>query len=108
LFATFTRLDRFRAVQLAGGERIRLRCKGRGCPFKAKTLKTRKAGTRDATKLVRNARFGAGTVLEAFITESGTVGRYRKLTFRDAKQPKLLKRCLPPGARKPSKCPAGG
>ena len=105
LFRTYTRLDRFRAVQLAGGERIRLRCTGRGCPFKAKRLRARKAGSRDMSTLVRKARFRAGTVLEVFITKPATVGRYTKLRFRDAKRPKRVKRCVQPGARKPSPCP---
>ena len=50
------------------------------------------------TTLVRKTRFRAGTVLEAFITKPGAVGRYRKLTFRAAKPPELRKRCLQPGA----------
>ena len=101
------RLDRFRAVQLGGGERIRLRCKGRGCPFKAKRVKVRKAGSRDMTKLVRKARFRPGSVLEAFVTKPGAVGRYTKLRFRAKKRPVLRKRCVQPGAKKPSKCPPG-
>jgi Ca2+-binding RTX toxin-like protein len=108
VFRTHTRLDRYQATQLAGGERIRLRCKGRGCPFKAKTLKVRKAGSRNMTKLVRKARFRAGTVLEAFISRSGAVGRHTKLRFRAAKRPELRKRCLQPGATKPSKCQPSG
>jgi Putative metal-binding motif/RTX calcium-binding nonapeptide repeat (4 copies) len=105
VFRTHTRLDRYRAVQLAGDERIRLRCKGRGCPFRVKRLVARKPGSRNMTKLVRNARFRAGTVLEAFITRSGAVGRYRKLRFRAAKPPRLSKRCVQPGASTPAKCP---
>ncbi len=107
LFRKHTRLTRYRAVQLTGDERIRLRCRGRGCPFKGKRLKARKAGSRNMTKFVRKARFRPGTRLEAFITKPGTVGRYRKLKFRRAKPPKLVKRCLQPGAKKPSRCSQG-
>jgi len=107
LFRTHTRLVRYRAVQLTGGERIRLRCRGRGCRFKSKRLTVRKAGSRNMTKLVRKARFRRGATLEAFITKPGTVGRYRKLKFRAAKPPRLIKRCLQPGAKKPSRCSQG-
>ena len=105
LFTTHTRLTRLRAVQLAGGERIRMRCSGRGCPFKKKRLRVRKAGRRDMTKLVRRARFGGGAKLEVFITKRQTIGRYRSLRFRTAKAPRVRKRCVQPGARRPSRCP---
>jgi hypothetical protein len=56
------------------------------------------------TKFVRKAHFRPGTRLEAFITKDGTVGRYRKLKFRRAKPPRLVKRCVQPGAKKPVRC----
>jgi hypothetical protein len=107
LFRTHTRLTRFRAVRLAGGERIRISCSGGGCPFGHKRLRARKAGSRDMTKLVRRARFRGGAKLTVRITKRRTVGRYRQFRFRTAKSPKVRKRCLQPGARKPSRCPRG-
>lgn len=105
LFRTHTRLTSFRAVRLVGGERIRLRCRGGSCPFKAKRLKPRRAGSRNMTKLVRRARLRGGTRLSVFITKRRSIGRYRQFRFRTAKGPRVIKRCVRPGATKPSRCP---
>jgi hypothetical protein len=94
-------------VRLTGGEQIRLRCKGRGCPFKVKRLNVSKAGRRNMTKLVRKARFRKRAVLKVFVTKPQTVGRFARFKFRAAKAPTLTKRCLQPGATQPSKCPPG-
>jgi Putative metal-binding motif/RTX calcium-binding nonapeptide repeat (4 copies) len=104
VFRTFTKLRKLKAVQLERGTRIRLRCKGRGCRFKSEQVKVRKAGTRGLTKFVKRSRFRAHARLKILITKRNTVGRYRKLKFRRAKPPKVVKRCLAPGSSKPVRC----
>jgi hypothetical protein len=102
---THTRLIRYRAGDLVGGERITLRCTGRGCPFKRKRIAVRRAGTRNLTAFVRKARFRPRAVLTASITERATIGRVVRLRFRQGKRPAQRKRCLQPGSTTPSRCP---
>jgi hypothetical protein len=102
---THTRLVRYRVADLVGGERIALRCTGRGCPFKRKRIAVRRAGSRNLTALVRRARFRPRSVLTASITEQDTVGRFVRLQFRQGRRPALRKRCLQPGSTTPSRCP---
>ena len=40
------------------------------------------------------------------ITRPGAIGRVNTWTIRAPKSPKLVRRCVQPGAKKPSRCPA--
>jgi Ca2+-binding RTX toxin-like protein len=105
VFRKFTRLRRLKATQLSGGERIELRCKGRGCKVKKKVLTAKDAGRRNLRKYVKRSRFRAHAKLKIFITKTDAIGRYRKFKFRRAKAPKIVRRCLVPGSSKPVRCP---
>ena len=93
-----------RIAKLAGGETILLRCRGKGCPFKSKRLKAKRAGTLKLDKLVRRARLRRGVKLEVTITKLETVGRVTIVAIRRNKAPRISRLCLPPGATKPAKC----
>ncbi|HEY6892171.1 MAG TPA: hypothetical protein VI300_30485, partial [Solirubrobacter sp.] len=76
------------------------------CPFKSKTYKNLKKG-----KKALGSRFGLkrklsrGAKLEVRVTKPGTIGSSALLTVRGRKQdPKIVRSCLPPGAKKPSRC----
>jgi hypothetical protein len=109
-----TRIRRL-TVSAPAGAKIRIKCNGRGCPFKRAT---------------RTARFGAGrplgqssavmrmrrlegrllrprTALKVFVTKDPAIGKYTKFTVRKRKPPVRLDKCLAPGAPAPVPCPAG-
>jgi len=80
--------------------RVRIRCRGPGCP-KPKAA---------ASKVRRFRRFerrlGAGAVLEVFVTKRGTIGKYTRFTVRRGRPPARRDLCLFPGKKRPRKCPS--
>jgi hypothetical protein len=91
---------------LAGGETATVTCTGKGCPFKSKTYKNLKKG-----KKALGSRFGLkrklakGAKVEVRVTKPGMIGSSALLTVRKRKQdPKIVRSCLQPGAKKTSRC----
>jgi Ca2+-binding RTX toxin-like protein len=89
------------------GSRVRISCRGRGCPFKARTRRI----TRNRARLVLRRPFGKArlrpkTRVEIRVTKAGTIGVVTRLNIRAGKRPARKDLCLPPGARKPARCAA--
>ena len=88
-------------VTTARGAMVRVRCAGGGCKAKRQTL-------RSSGKLLRLKRFQrsyrAGTVLQVYITQQGSIGRYVRIKIRKGKAPLRTDLCLKPGARRPTRC----
>jgi hypothetical protein len=101
------------SVDAAPGSKVRVACKGHGCPRN----KTFKAGNDSATvrvarkvelaRMFKGHRLGSGTKITIRATKKNTIGRIVTLTYFRSKRPKARERCLFPRARKPRKCPAG-
>jgi hypothetical protein len=94
-------------VRAPAGARIRVRCRGRSCPFRSFKMKV-KGGTR-AARPVRIRRFRRhllrpGTVIEIRVTKRGEIGKFTRFQIRRGKPPKRTDRCLPPGAKRPLRC----
>jgi PKD domain-containing protein len=93
-------------VRVPAGSRVRIRCRGRGCPRPAakRTGGVRMARTlhvrRFAHRLLRPR-----AVLTISITKPGTIGKYTRLRIRRGKPPSRIDRCLFPGAKRPVRCP---
>ena len=103
--STFTRLTRVRITGLQGGERGVVTCKGRGkrCPFAKRALKLKK-GTRKFDKAFRKRKLLPGTRVVIRVTKKNTVGSLATATIRKARAPKIVRRCLVPGASAPRRC----
>jgi PKD domain len=108
---------RLLSVSAPVGARVRVHCRGGGCPFKSRVRRVGskvKSGARVAptTGLVRIRRFGrrllrAGAVIRVFVTREGVIGKYTRLRVRAGTVPARVDRCLPPGLRAPQPCPSG-
>jgi hypothetical protein len=86
-------------VSAPKGAKVNVRCRGRGCPFKSKSTKSR--GKRiDLRKLRRGYR--AGAVIELRVTKTNTIGKFIRITIRDGKRPRRVDLCLQPGRSKPT------
>jgi hypothetical protein len=103
------RLTRFGAaltlVRVSGprGARVRLRCRGGGCPFgRARRMIGRKRVLR-VHALERP--LSAGTVLVVLVTKPGTIGKYTRYRIRLGKAPRRRDACLRPGSTRPRACP---
>ena len=101
-----TRISRLRITRLAGGETVKVTCKTRRgrCPFKARTRSKVKKGSLnlDAWFRGRTLRPGARVVVQ--VTKANTVGASLSATARTGRRPMLVRRCLRPGAKAPSRC----
>jgi hypothetical protein len=103
-FTVFTDLFVRRA---RGGSTIRLRCNGRGCPFRSKRIQVRRDQAKlSLRKLVRGARLRPGARLRVSITLPQTVGVDTTLTVRKRQNPARRDACLLPGATRASRCAA--
>jgi plastocyanin len=99
------------------GAKVRLRCRGRGCPFRRQS-RTVAAPTRSATEaapatgLVRIRRFSrrvlrVGATLKVYVTRPDAIGKYTWLKVKKGRPPTRVDRCLQPGDPNPVSCPPG-
>jgi hypothetical protein len=94
-------------VRAPAGAQIRVRCRGRSCPFRSFKMKVK--GRTRAAQPVRIRRFRRhllrpGTVIEIRVTKRGEIGKFTRFQIRRGKPPKRTDRCLPPGAKRPLRC----
>lgn len=94
-------LVRVLSVRAPQGARVRVRCRGSGCPV-------RTIARTSATRLVRfhrfERRFSAGTRLRIFVRQAGVIGKYTRFLIRAGKPPARVDRCLLPGRSRPVSC----
>jgi hypothetical protein len=89
------------SVRAPRGSRIRVRCRGGGCPVRA-------VARTSATRLMRFHRFErrlrAGARLELFVRKANLIGKYTRFRIRAGEAPARVDRCLLPGRRRPVRC----
>jgi len=94
-------------VHAPRGARIRVRCRGRRCPFRtfARTADVQVHAARIVRiRRLRNYLLRPGTLIEIRVTKRGEVGKFTRFRIRKGKPPKRTDRCLAPGARHPTRC----
>jgi PKD repeat protein len=99
---------RFRvlSVDIPPGATVTVRCKGRGCPFKASSRSARAARKLRIRKL-EGRLLRSGTTIRIFVTKAGAVGKYTSIRVRGGKPPRRSDRCLMPDRNtKPVRCPS--
>ena len=98
------RFTTLRASDVRPGDRIEIRCKGKGCPFTKKTIVV-PAGASSLNLVPRfKKRFlGRGTVIDVRNLRANFLGKVFQLRVvtRDIRQTRL---CLAPGATAPARC----
>ena len=102
---TRARLFPFRATRLLAGDRVEVRCKGSGCPFKTKAA-TARGGTVDIGKLLKKRYLRSGATLEVRILRANQNGKV--VRYKVAKSGKITSTplCLPFGGATPvPRCP---
>ncbi len=104
-FATSLIVRKLTLGKLSGGETATIRCTGKRCPFKVKTYRKLKKGSRAFGKsLFKKRKLPVGATISVRITKTGTIGRSTVLKVRRRKAPQITRRCLPPGAKSPAAC----
>src|SRR4051794_34958908 len=95
-----TRLTRV-TVRAPAGARIRVACKGRGCPYRRRTVAARLLRVRSLQRT-----YAPRATIEIRVTQGHRIGKYTRLTTRRGKAPLRIDRCLKPGSTRPVRCPA--
>jgi PKD repeat protein len=101
-------------VKAPAGAHVRIRCRGRGCPFHRLTRIARSTAASVSVKalaarIIRIRRFGRhtlrpGAVVQVWVTKHGEIGKYTRFLIRKGKPPSRVDRCVMPGSRRPSRC----
>jgi hypothetical protein len=89
-------------VRGPAGMSVRVRCHGRDCPWRRRSVDADDGSVR-FRRLQRRLR--AGTVLEVLATRPGQIGKYTRFRIRRGRAPARVDACLAPGATRPSACP---
>jgi hypothetical protein len=95
-----TKVVQLEVKNVPAGATVKVKCKGKSCPFKSKTA-TVKAGTAKLTKLFKHRKLKPGVKIEISITKPATVGKFVRFTILKKKLPKVQALCLPPGSTSP-------
>jgi PKD repeat protein len=99
---------RFRVLSVSApaGATVTVRCKGRGCPFKASSRSATASRQLRIRKLERRL-LRSGATIKIFVTKPGSIGKYTSIRIRGGKPPRRSDRCLMPDSNtKPVKCPS--
>ncbi len=111
LWATFagpyTKFTALTVKPARAGDTVKLTCKGPGCRKKGKTVRVKKDKPKlSMLKYLKGAHLRKGAVVRLRVTRPGTIGRVNTWKIRAPKAPKLVRRCVRPGAKQLSRCPA--
>lgn len=97
-----------RVLRVSGitpGASVGVSCRGKGCPFKAKTAKPSGAGAVDVKRLLGKHRLRPGAVLRIRVAAPGMTARVITFKMRKGRLPSGGRlTCLPPGAKTPAAC----
>ena len=100
------RVDLLRIREMKQGDRVRIKCKGKGCAFKTKTRVGRKGKSKlQLEKLFKRRILKRGATIEIRITRPGYVGKVATLKVTKKLKMPITSKCLLPGKSKPSRCP---
>ena len=96
-------------AQAPPGARVRVSCRGRGCPTAFESRLVSSGSGRRRAPLVVFRRFerslSAGVILEIKISKPGWIGKYTRFTIRHGKLPIRVDGCLDAARSRPIACP---
>ncbi len=102
----YTRFTSMTVKPVRAGDELKLRCKGPGCERKRKTVRVQKDARKlSMLKYLKGARLRKGAVVRLRVTRPATIGRVNTWRIRAPRTPKLVRRCVYPGATQLSRCP---
>jgi PKD repeat protein len=86
--------------------RVRVRCSGRGCPFRLITKRAAHASRLLTVRRLRGRLLRPGAVVKVWVWRPNRIGKYVRFRIRSGKPPKRADRCVKGGARVPIRCPS--
>ena len=106
-FRRYTTVRRFIIRDAPVGAVAEVRCRGGGCPKKAKKLTSKGAKELRFTSYFAKRKLRPGAIVEVRITLPDQIGKFARYVMRARKAPKATVLCLPPGQTKAIACPQG-
>jgi hypothetical protein len=100
----WTRNTSFSVTGVPAGAAVELRCRGRGCPARKRSIKVSTSGRADVHRTLRRSHLRPGASLELRITRNDMIGKVLRFKIRRGKAPTWRKLCLTPGATSPGRC----
>jgi hypothetical protein len=103
------RVTSLRITAAQAGDRIEVRCRGKGCPFRLRT-RTARAGRTSVTltSLFKKRYLRRGAVVEVRVLRANFIGKVVRFEVTRRAGLKQSPLCLGVGATKPGRCPAVG
>jgi hypothetical protein len=99
------RFKRLRVSELERGDRVEVRCSGRGCPFRRKAVTVGPGRSRvDVARLLKHRYLRPGAVVEIRILRAAQIGKVQRYRVRRDGSLRSRALCLPPGQVKPARC----
>jgi streptogramin lyase len=102
--STWTQLTKVVVRRLRAGDTVKLTCKGKGCGVKSKTRQATGAKMKLTRYFGRKHKLRKGVRVRITVTAPNAIGIVSRLDVRKGKDPRISRRCLPPGATKPQRC----
>jgi putative metal-binding protein len=101
-----TAFTRLLITSASRGATAELRCSGRRCPFKRKSVTAPAGGRINLLKTIKRyrGRFRAGQTLELRVTAPDKIGKVIRYPLKRGDTPVSRTLCLAPGATKPTRC----
>jgi hypothetical protein len=101
--ARSVRLRTMRVVRLPADAIVRVRCRGRRCPFRRRTIASPGGGSLNVRPALGRAarRLRAGQTLEVLVTAHAYNGKLVRWRLRPATRPRAVTLCVPLGNTKP-------
>lgn len=104
-FRTHIVVTRIRLSRLRSGQRIRVSCRGRGCPFRKRSANAPTRRRRlDLTRWLARERLRPGTLLQVRIRNRRRVEKTVSFELRAADRPVRIVRCSAPPDRRLRRC----
>jgi hypothetical protein len=104
--AGYSKFAKLTLAPVKAGDKVVLKCKGRGCKFKKKTFNVKQNKPRlSLLKPLKRAKLRKGAAVTMRMTRAGTYGSYARWKIR-ATDSKFKSLCLRPGDTTPIKCPS--
>ena len=96
---------RLKVTELEPGDRVEVRCKGRGCPFKRKAV-TATAGrpSLNVARMLKHRFLRPGAVVDVRILRANQIGKVQRYKVRRNGTVKSTGLCMPVGATAPAPC----
>ncbi len=91
---------------LQAGDRIELRCRGRGCPLSVKRTTSAAGKSTDLARLLKKRYLRVGAVVEIRVSRANRLGKVLRLTVVKGPSITQSRLCVPVGGSAAQTCPA--